>query len=151
MKKIIIYGLMAVLLLLPVEGTDVGKLLPVELIYISVDGKTVTIATDVGQMGSGETVAAAIANLKATAPGIIFLDTSDYVLMTETAKENIEDVKAVLKPSMRVCVLRTDTDLKEAARFLAIHQPGLKLADAKKDSNMDVLTGEGGRFVLKKD
>ena len=76
MKKIIVYLLLlAAVLLLPVQGTDVGKLLPVEVLQIYKEEDSVVLTTDVGASGVGATVDAAIENLKATAAGIIFLDT----------------------------------------------------------------------------
>lgn len=152
MKKILIYmSLLGAVLLLPMQGTDVGKLQPVELVYIYREAETVKVETDLGEMGTGTTVGEAIENLKATTSGIVFLDTADYALIDETAKEEIEDLKVYLKPSTRVCMLQKEADLKKAAEYLQVHKPKLYLQDANSDSKMEILANENERFELKKD
>lgn len=152
MKKILIYVLLlSVVLLLPMQGTDVGKLHPVELVYVYKEAETVKIITDTGDMGEGATAKKAIDDLKATTAGIVFLDTADYLLINENSKEVIEKIKPKLKPSVRVCVLHIDADLTEAAEFLSVHKPQLRLKDTGENSDMEILTIENGRFVLKKD
>ena len=152
MKKLLIYALLlGVVLLLPMQGTDVGKLLPVELVCVYTEADTVKIVTELGEMGTGATVAEAIDNLKATTAGVVFLDTADYVLIDEASKGKLESIKQHLKPSARICILSADADLKAAAQFLSVHKPQLRLKDSTEDSKMEILTSENGRFMLKKD
>ena len=93
MKKILLYILLlGAALIIPVEGTDVGKLLPVELVQLDKMGDTVVISTDAGATGTGETVKAAIRDMEKTAAGIVFLDTADYLLVTESAMEEVESI-----------------------------------------------------------
>ena len=143
--------LLGAVLLLPVQGTDVGKLVPVELVYVHTEGELIKIATDQGETGAGATVADAIDNLKETTAGIVFLDTADYVLIDEAAKEELVVLKSHLKPTARVCVLNEDLDLKQVSEFLRVHKPRLKLGDSDQDSNLETLSSENGRFILNKD
>lgn len=150
MKKIIIYSLLlGATFLSPLQGEDVGKLLPVELIQIYKEADSVVIATDDGAGGTGATVRDAIGNLKATTAGVIFLDTADYLLVDETAAEEVTVLTEYLKPSVRVCASVGEIDLKEAAAFLKVHRPQIKLSAYDGGQNTEVLTVENGRLILK--
>ncbi|MBR4291462.1 MAG: hypothetical protein IKT52_12620 [Oscillospiraceae bacterium] len=150
MKKIVLYVLLlGATLLFPVQGEDVGKLLPVEVVQIYKEEDRVVIATDVGASGTGATVKEAIENLKATSAGIIFLDTADYLLFDESAKEEIGQLETYLKRSVRVSASDGEIDLHEAAAFLAVHQPAARLKSYKEHNKTEILTKEAGRMILK--
>jgi len=150
MKKIIWYCLLlGAVFLVPVQGTDVGKLLPVELIQIYKEADTVVIATDAGPTGSGTTVDEAVADMKATAAGIVFLDTADHLLVKDLTEEEIEVLEKYLKPSVRVCAQIGQLDPEEAAAFLRVHKPKRQLKDREDGNIAQVLTVENGRMILK--
>ena len=150
MKRIAIYiALLAAALLMPVNGTDVGKLVPVEVLQLYKDGDAVVISTDLGNTGTGTTVETAIENLKNTTAGIIFLDTADFLLVDETAQEEAGALKSYLKPSARVCRTAGVIELKEAASYLAVHKPRQKLKTYEYASVTQILTKENDRMLLK--
>lgn len=150
MKRIVIYALLMVTaLVLPIQGVDVGKLLPVELVQIYKEEDTVVITTDVGAAGTGLTVKSAVENLKATTSGIIFLDTADYLLIDETAQEEALELAKYLKPFVRVCDAAIDVDLRDAAMFLGVHKPKARLKDQQGQYKTEILTIENGRMILK--
>ena len=152
MKRILIYALLlGSVLLLTVKGTDVGELVPVELVYVYKEGQLVKIVTDQGEMGAGVTVGQAMENLKETTPGIVFLDTADFLLIDQNARDEINAIKPHLKPTTRVCVLDAEVDLKQAAGYLRIHKPALKLGRVEMKSRLEILRVEAGRFILNKD
>ena len=150
MKKILLYILLlGAALILPVEGTDVGKLLPVELVQLDKMGDTVVISTDAGATGTGETVKAAIRDMEKTAAGIVFLDTADYLLVTESAMEEVESIKEHLKPSVRVCIQHVEMNLKDAAAYLSVHKPEHQLRSCQDPQSLQILTEESGKVILK--
>ena len=150
MKKILLYILLlGAALILPVEGTDVGKLLPVELVQLDKMGDTVVISTDAGATGTGETVKAAIRDMEKTAAGIVFLDTADYLLVTESAMEEVESIKEHLKPSVRVCIQHVEMNLKDAAAYLSVHRPEHQLRSCQDPQSLQILTEESGKVILK--
>ena len=150
MKKILLYILLlGAALILPVEGTDVGKLLPVELVQLDKMGDTVVISTDAGATGTGETVKAAIRDMEKTAAGIVFLDTADYLLVTESAMEEVESIKEHLKPSVRVCIQHVEMNLKDAAAYLSVHRPEHQLRSCQDPRSLQMLTEESGKVILK--
>ena len=150
MKKIIIYVLLlSAVLLLPLQGTDVGKLLPVEVLQIYKENDTLVLKTDVGASGTGATVDAVIRSLKETAAGTIYLDTAEYLLVEEGAKEAVPELKDHLKYSIYVCGTDGKADLKEAAEFLPVHRPSTRLKDYISWQELEFLAVEDGRMILK--
>lgn len=150
MKKLVLYALLlGATLIFPVEGADVAKLLPVEVVQLDREGEAVVITTDAGTAGIGTTVEAAVENMKKTAEGVVFLDTANYLLVSAAAHSEIENLKGHLKPSVRLCTQDVKIDLKEAAVFLGVHKPKLHLKDYGKGSELELLAEEDGRFILK--
>ena len=150
MKKILLYILLlGAALIFPAEGIDVGKLLPVELVQLDKMGDTVVISTDAGTTGTGETVKAAIRDMEKTAAGIVFLDTADYLLVKESAIEEVESIKEHLKPSVRVCIQHVEMNLKDAAAYLSVHRPEHQLRSCQDPQSLQILTEENGKVILK--
>ena len=150
MKKLLLYMLLlGAALVLPLEGTDVGKLLPVELVQLDKIGEMVVISTDVGATGTGETVEAAIHDMGRTTAGIVFLDTADYLLVKESAMPEVESIKEHLKPSVRVCIQHVEMNLKDAAAYLSVHKPECQLRSNQGGQKLQMLTEENGKVILK--
>lgn len=149
MRKSILYILLlAAALLAPLQGRDVGKLLPVELVHLYREGEAVVIATDTDAAGTGVTVEAAFENLQATTAGIVFLDTADYLLVDESAMTDVTALKNHLKPSVKVCKVVSDVDLKETAAYLSIHKPQARLKDYRNGVDLQELAVENGQIKL---
>lgn len=150
MKRIGIYiALLAAAMLFPVKGMDVGKLKPVGLIQLYKEGETVFLVTDTGDSGRGETVDSAFKNLEETTAGVIFLDTADYLLLSRTAVKEVGKIVEYLKPSIRVCLADKGIDPTQAAAYLAVHKPALKLKHYGKQENLQVLVETNDRLILK--
>lgn len=142
MRRWIVYALvLAVLFLLPPsEKTDVGELKPVELlsIYHTEEG-TLRVETDTGDLGTGRNLKEALEDLKATASGSIFLDTVDYLLITEDAIPSLPQLWKILRPATQVC-LGVGAD-PGTAEFLSAHKPGVTLNDIRAGTGtLPVLT-----------
>lgn len=152
MKRIVVYILsLAVAMMVPLEGTDVGKLQPVELVQIYKEGDMVVIVTDTGNSGRGGGVEAAFKNLEETTAGIIFLDTADYLLVSESAITEASVLQNYLKSDVRVCKAEKGIDLVQAAEFLAVHPPHVKLKEYDSLLNAGTLEQENGRLKMSKE
>ena len=150
MRKILLYILLlTAVVVIPQQGTDVGKLLPVEVVWLGKAGDMVLVSTDVGAGGIGPTVKDAIENMKETTAGEIFLDTADFLLVTERGQEELASIKELLKTSVRVCVANSEMDLKDAASYLAVHKPSLQLRQCATKKTLPILTEENGKIILK--
>lgn len=150
MRRWIVYALVLalVLLLSPAAKTDVGELLPVELLYIYYSNEgTLCVETDTGDFGTGETLDRALSDLKATASGNIFLDTADYLVITKEAAPLLPQLWKILRPATQVC-LGAGADAG-AAKFLSAHKPGVTLNDVRAGMGiLPVLTWTGERYRL---
>ena len=133
MKRWQVYGLMlAAFLIIRTNlfvGTDVGKLLPVELLLIERDNATFRIRSDTVAAGEGDTIIAAINDMKETSPGEVFLDTADYVLIRDGLEDILPELMHHLRPASNVYILQGDADLSELSAYLRIHSTQQTLRD----------------------
>lgn len=128
MKRIIMYCvILAVLCVLPVERQDVADLEPIQAVWLSREEDTVMLETDTQDQGSGKTVSEALADMKQKSLGIIYLDTAQYLLVSENAREYIPDIAPYLKGSVRICLWDGAGEVADAARYMQSHKTGCKL------------------------
>lgn len=122
MKRIVIYIIVLLLLTLaPVKGADIGSLHPVEILKIYEENREVYVQTDTGDWGKGATGQAALEHLKETTAGTIYLDTAKYLLLEEGTEAVAEEIRPLLKKSVRLCNADQGVDLEEVASFLSVH------------------------------
>ena len=131
MKKWILLGALA-LLLLPQRGTEVGKLLPVETLLIEKQAGQYRVSTDTGNTARGDSLENAVESLRVEAPGIIFLDTADYVLLTRETTECMEKLTDYVRPGTRVYEIEGAADMEEIGTFLRAHGPDTPLYRLQK-------------------
>lgn len=127
MKRIVIYILiMAAVLSVPLERTDVADLHPVQTIALYKTQDGYRIESDTDDLGVGETVDAACRDLIDTTSGIIYLDTADFLLVFEGAADAVQDMRKYLKNGVRICGAVGHGDLKVVSEYLSV-QRGLQL------------------------
>lgn len=130
MKRWIFFAAaLAAVVLMPARTKDVGELLPLELLSIYKDNNQIHVETDTGEAGVGDTLTQALEDLKATAPGEVFLETADYLIVTKDTVDLLPQLTEVLRPATEVCLgINADT---QAAAFLSAHKPGVTLKDCR--------------------
>lgn len=149
MKRIVVYAAIAALVLMvPVKGNDVGKLRPVQAISVYKTGAQFVIETDTEDVGVGATADQALKNLKDTTPAIIYLDTADYLLLTEDVLDELQWLRDNLKSSVRLCMMRDRIEPKKAAEFLKVHRNLPELKAWKNGERIPILTRFGERIIL---
>ena len=126
-------------------GEDVGKLRPVQVVYIKSHDGVVEVQTDTEDWGVGETVDRAVENMKETSMGSIFLDTADYLLIEPGAETGLPQLKRYLRPSCSLCYASGPMDLKQTGQFLQLHEPNLTLSryEAGERSFSKLISNEG--------
>ena len=150
MKRLLIYiAVLAAALMVPLRRTDVGKLQPVELVKLYKEEATLIIETDTGDLGRGDTVDVAFENLEETTSGIVFLDTADFLLVSKEAISEVGALKGHLKKSVRLCFAEANIDPVEAAAFLSVHRPQVRLRDGESILKAQTLLKENGRLILR--
>lgn len=149
MKRILIYALiLALLLLVPVRRADVGQLRPVEVVVLYKEEGTVYLETDTLDLGVGENALEALADMKAASAGVIYLDTAEYLLVSEEALEETEALRGVLKKTVKLCQIDGRADLQTTAQYLSVHGGLPTLAQWEKGSKLPVLSCENGRLKI---
>ena len=127
MKRVLISCLIVVLLyFIPVNGQDVADLEPIQTVWLSREGEQLLLKTDTEDVGRGTTVAAALTDMKIHSQGIVYLDTAQYLLVSETALDAVSEIRPYLKGKVRVCVWEGG-DVKKAARYVNAREIGVKL------------------------
>ena len=138
MKKSFLYMLiLAVVLVLPTRSTDVGKLRPVQTVAAYKNGTEYVIETDTEDVGRGESVEAAVKDLKETTPATIYLDTAQYLIVGE--EELAEEMRPYLKDSVRLCRFMGDPPMDSVSRYLVAHGGNVTLENWKIGDRLPML------------
>lgn len=125
MRKVIYVALVLLSLLIPLKRLDIAKLEPVEAIAVEVRNGEVLLRTDTDSEGKGQTVDMALADLKANADGIIYLDTARFLLVGENAQEEAGEMKGYMRDNVAVAPYN-GTDIMEETRRLDAHNKAEK-------------------------
>ncbi len=122
--KLILYCIILVLIFLaPVNKQDVGDLEPIQAVWLHIENGTVVLQTDTGDYGAGATVESAIAVMKKNSEGVVYLDTAQFLLISENAVELMENMAKNLRKSVKIC-LWEGNEVKSAARYMQSHDMG---------------------------
>lgn len=115
---------------LPFVSHDVGELRPVQTALVRVEGAQVILETDMGDVGTGAGWDAAMADLKAKAPGTVFFGTASFLLLEEKALGLLPELsqRTELNPGCALCLAPVGMDLEAAGEYLDAHEPGWDLA-----------------------
>ena len=138
MKKSFLYMLiLAAVLVLPTKSTDVGKLRPVQTVAVYKSGSDYIIETDTEDAGRGESIGAAVKDLQETTPATIYLDTAQYLIVSEESL--LEELRPYLKEDVRVCAFTGDPPMEQVSKFLAAHAENVTLGNQKNGEALPVL------------
>ncbi len=142
-------ALLLALWFLPIRGTDVGELQPVELLQVYRERGKIVMETDTGDLGRGRTLEKAFEDLKNTTAGTVFLETADYLLVTDEAEKYIPELFKILRPGTEVCRIQEKVRGEKAAKFLVSHPPAVTLQAVQyRFADMPELKYTEGRFKL---
>lgn len=149
MKRIVLYCLLLIgVLLVPVQRLDIATLRPVQTVAVILVENGYCVATDTGDLGTGKDLESALDDLKQTTPGVIYLDTADFLLVGKGAEEEASKLKPQMAKSVQVYRLIGRPDLKEVSEYLQVHGSGKPIEDWWPEVNLPVLDGSGERLKL---
>lgn len=127
MKRIVIYcAIMVLLYCLPVTGQDVADLEPIQAVWLTYAEDQLQLITDTGDIGTGVTVEEALADMQNKSLGIVYLDTAQYLLVSEKAENAIMQIKPYLKGKVKVCMWEGE-QVENAAKYMQAHKIGIQL------------------------
>ena len=117
-KKWLILAVAAVAVLsrLPHPARDVGKLDPVQALYLYIENGQYRIVTDIGAEGTGRTLPDAARELMACADREIFLDTAEYLYIPPDLPVPAE-LYDLLRPDTKILHTRGKPDLTQTANL----------------------------------
>ena len=147
-RWIIMLAALLVVSLLPSQGTELSRLIPAAVLVLRAEDKQITLETDTGEAGTGETLEDALRDLQISAPGEVLLDTVENLILRENSRYLLPNLRQLLRPGVRVCAAEGDVDAEAAWQYLRIHIPAHKLQDVKEETKLQMLTWEEGRFHL---
>lgn len=149
MKQWFLYAVaLALVIWSPFGKMDIGRLSPVETVWMEQRGESVYLYTDAGEIGYGESVQEVLQNLKSGSPGIAFLETADYLILKAGNENLLEQLSEALRPSCMICTASQMPDLQNATAFLSAHEPNLTLRQWQVERcALPYLTEQEGRFA----
>lgn len=112
---------------LPHPAQDVAELIPVRTVYVTAAEHGCTIATDAGMNGTGQSIAEAAEALKANAPGVLLMDTAEYVILSPETPVT-QALYDLLRPDCRVIYMEEMPDMAAAAELPEVRESVLTLA-----------------------
>ena len=130
------------------RGTDIGRLRPVEVVQLYEKNGLLFLETDTGDAGWGMTLEQAANKLRETTPGKIYLDTADFLLISDLDDQETEALKGILKPSIRLCETEGRVDPARAVQYLRIHKPEQRLHEWTAAKHPQQLTISNGKLML---
>ncbi len=131
-KSLWLVGLLAILVLwklLPFQGSDVSQLMPIRALTVEQKGGRITLDGGVCS-GSGGSLEEALADMKNTAAGTVFLATTEEVILSVGAISLLPELCLwdALRPATRVAAAPGELpDPEKAADYLQAHDPGVSL------------------------
>ena len=131
MRKTLYIIILALLLLAPVKRLNVADLEPVQTVAISVHQGMIMLETDTDNQGRGGSIEEALKDLEENTPGVIYLDTAQYLLVAESAKTQLRNLKKYLSASVKVAQWDEKSSVKDAAKYLRIRKDLPKLKSLK--------------------
>ncbi len=128
MKRIIFYCVILLgAIMVPVQRQDIAALEPIQAVYLHEEGENLVMQTDTLDKGEGKTAQEALSVMQNQSSGIIYLDTAQYLLVTEDAVSYIDEMIPLLKGSVKVCLWEGEGDLREGAKYMQAHKIGCRL------------------------
>ena len=133
MRAVIYIVILALLFLSPIERVDVADLLPIEAVAIYIDEGNIVLETDTENIGRGADVTKALEDMKESTPAVVYLDTAEILIVSQEAKNRVDELRQYLKPSVGVSIGDARGQVRETAKYLDVHGKLVKLKHWKSD------------------
>ena len=131
MRRILNIVILVALLWTPVKRLNISHLEPVQTVAVSIQQELVVLETDTENKGRGKNIEEALKDLKENTPGVIYLDTAQYLLVTENAEVYLNTLREYLSPSVKVASWDGISSARTAAEYLRIRKDLPRLKNLK--------------------
>ncbi len=142
MRKIILYTIILLIALqIRVNKIDISDLEPVQAVWIKKDGEMYVIETDTDDVSIGDSVKAALQSMRDHCEKIIYLDTAEYLAVSENCKEAVGEISEYLKGNVKVCIWNGEGELKNVAEYMKSHRIGIRLKECVSNIKLPIIPG----------
>ncbi len=129
--KLILYSIiLAVVLLAPVNRQDIGDLEPIQAIWLTQHEDSIVLKTDTGDHGAGVTVEEAVESMRKNSEGVVYLDTAQFLLISENAVPHMDRLISYLRQSVKLCLWEGE-NVSAAASYMQSHDMGSKIKEVQ--------------------
>ena len=139
MRIVLYVVILAALFFVPLQRVEIANLEPIQAVWMYRENGDIVLETDTEDKGSGITVVDALTDMKNNSSGIVYLDTAQYLFVSETAKEDIYAIQPYLKNSVQLCIWNGQGELKSAVEYADSHKICLKIREWEKIGNLPEL------------
>ena len=135
-RKLFYAVILGALFFAPLNRVEIANLEPIQAVWMYYADGALVLETDTEDKGSGATVAEALENMKGSSPGIIYLDTAQYLFVSEDAQAQIPALQPYIKGSSRLCVWNGQGSIADAVKYTDAHKLGEKMKSWKQGSKL---------------
>ena len=140
MKRILLYCILfGCALMVPIKKIDISDLEPIQAVRMYREDGKIILETDTEDYGIGENVKEALADMKQSSEGIVYLDTAQFLVVAENALDDIAHIKPFLKEKVQVCLSEGMDKLSTVAKYMKAHDIGVKLKQWHKNLELPQL------------
>lgn len=118
----------------PFRARQTKLLLPVQSVQVEQREGGVYLLTEAGE-STGADFCAAVTALRESAPGVVFLDTAQYLVLCGEAEGAQIASSGLLRPNVQVYRAQGCRDPEALRPWLAAHESGLTLAQLWEEEN----------------
>jgi len=135
--------------LTPFQGEDISRLKPVELLVVAPAEDGISLRTEGGIAAWGKDLPSAMEQLKAAAPGKLFLATVDHVVLTGQRFSPEELLSCGLRPGAAVYLSPAVEDVDALKKYLGSKEGGVTLGKLREeDADVPTLVvGKSGLYL----
>lgn len=119
---------------LPRTGMDAAKLLPAQVLVIRQADGVVMVSSDLEVSGVGQTLEQAMEAMEENAPGTLFLDTAEHVVLCSDDARLLHETiwEDRLRPAAKLYLASDEVDTAaELVEYLQAHSGRVTQADAR--------------------
>ena len=133
MKRWPVYLLAVILLwgipVLPINRISLNVLEPVEIIFIGTKDQHISLQTDTGAEGNGDTMEEAFRDLMRKAKGNLFITTANTVVVDWRNQSFLLDAIAYIRPATSVYALEGEPDFEILIPYIRSHSSNVLIGE----------------------
>ena len=139
MRIVLYIVILSALFFAPLQRMEIANLEPIQAVWMYREDGDVVLETDTDDKGRGVTVVDALNDMKNNSPGIVYLDTAQYLFVSEIDKKEIYAIMPYLKKTVRLCIWDGQADIESAIKYADSHKTCLKMKQWHKVGNLPEL------------